>query len=345
MIVNVISPAPRDIWDKVLAEDPFALESQSSAWTDALCQSLGYTDASRMYEMSDGRKLVLPLLRRSVAGLSLFEGSNPAHCGVGGILASEGPRCIEVAAVLQDVVARRALVRSFWPHPGLATEWANAVPEGTTVIPRRAHLLNLDGGWDAVWSNRFTSSRRRGVRHAERSGVTVERGTSGQFLTEFYSLLTLATTRWARMQHEPRWLTLQRLRRRDPLRKFEAIASTLGERFRIWLAYVDGRPVAGLVVLQGVNAYYFRGAMDERMKSYGANNLLMSRSIEDACAAGCQNYYLGDTGWSPSAADFKERFGGLAYHYSEYRLEKLPLSVAERGAKSIVKRAIGFRDF
>ena len=345
MIVNVISPAPRDIWDKVLAEDPFALESQSSAWTDALCQSLGYTDASRMYEMSDGRKLVLPLLRRSVAGLSLFEGSNPAHCGVGGILASQGPRSIEVAAVLQDVVACRALVRSFWPHPALAAEWASAVPEGTEVVARRAHLLSLDGGWESVWSNRFAASRRRGVRHAERSGVTVERGTSGQFLAEFYSLLTLATTRWARMQHEPRWLTLKRLRRRDPLRKFETIAYALGERFRIWLAYVDRRPVAGIVVLLGVNAYDFRAAMDEGMKRYRANDLLMSRSIEDACAAGCQNYYLGDTGWSQSAADFKESFGGLAYHYSQYRLEKLPFLAAEKGAKSIVKRAIGFRDF
>jgi hypothetical protein len=54
-----------------------------------------------MYEMSDGRKLVLPLLKRSVAGVSLFEGSNPIHCGVGGVLASQGPRSIEVAAVLQ----------------------------------------------------------------------------------------------------------------------------------------------------------------------------------------------------------------------------------------------------
>jgi hypothetical protein len=33
VIVNVISPAPKDIWDKVLAEDPFALEGQASAGT------------------------------------------------------------------------------------------------------------------------------------------------------------------------------------------------------------------------------------------------------------------------------------------------------------------------
>jgi Acetyltransferase (GNAT) domain len=141
--------------------------------------------------------------------------------------------------------------------------------------------------------------------------VTVERRTSGQFLAEFYSLLTLATTGWARMQHEPRWLTIPRLRRRDPLRKFEAIADALGERFRIWLAHVDGRPVAAKMVLQGVNAYSFRGAMDESMKRYRANNLLMSRSIEDACGAGCQNYYFGDTAGHHQQLTLKRVLAGV----------------------------------
>jgi lipid II:glycine glycyltransferase (peptidoglycan interpeptide bridge formation enzyme) len=236
-------------------------------------------------------------------------------------------------------------VRSFWPHPLLAGEWATAMPAEAAKVPRRAHILDLEGGWEAVWSTRFSGNRRRGVRRAERSGVTVRQGTGEQFLPEFYSLLRLATTRWARMQHEPRWLTLQRLRWRDPLAKFESIARTLGERFRISLAYLNGNPVAGLVVLQGANAYYFRGAMDERVKSYGANDLLMSRSIEDACGAGCRTFYMGDSGFSPSAADFKERFGARPYNYSEYRLERFPVSAAVDRAKSIVERAIGFRDF
>ena len=122
MIVNVISPAPRDIWDKALAGGPYGLETQSSAWTDALSQSLGYTDASRMYQMSDGRKLVLPLRRRSVAGVSLFEGSNPARCGVGSILASQGRRHRGCCSSRGSPGAP-ALVRSFWPHPALAAEW------------------------------------------------------------------------------------------------------------------------------------------------------------------------------------------------------------------------------
>ena len=103
--------------------------------------------------------------------------------------------------------------------------------------------------------------------------------------------------------------------------------------------------MAGSVVLQGQNAYYFRGAMDERMKEFRPNDLLMARAIEDACRAGCRSYYMGDSGWSPSAGDFKERFGARPLRYSEYRFERLPLSRAEREIKSIVKRAIRFRDF
>jgi CelD/BcsL family acetyltransferase involved in cellulose biosynthesis len=344
-IRHVASPAPRAVWDEMMRGDPSALETQAPAWTDAMCEAAGFTDASRMYEMSDGRRLVLPLLRRSVGGVAVSECSNPLHCGVGGLVAPQGPRTTEIAAVLREIEQRRVLLRTFWPHPLRAAEWAAATPAGGVTVSRRAHLLDLRDGWDKVWSTSFTASRRRGVRTAERRGVTVCSGSAGQLLPEFYDLLELATARWARMQHEPRWLTLQRLNRRDPLKKFSSAARCLGGRFRVWIAWVDGRPVAGSVVLQGQNAYYFRGAMDERMKEFRPNDLLMARAIEDACRAGCRSYYMGDSGWSPSAGDFKERFGARPLRYSEYRFERLPFSRAEREIKSIVKRAIRFRDF
>jgi hypothetical protein len=344
-ITRMVSPAPRTAWDETLGSDPAALETQSPAWTDAMCAAMGFADASRAYEMADGRRLVLPLLRRSVGPVRLSEGSNPLHCGVGGLLAPDGPRPDEIAAVLRDLARRRVLVRTFWPQPQHADRWAAAAPERAVVVDRRAHLLDLEPGWDALWSKSFSAQRRRGVRTAERRGVKVESGVAGELLPEFYGLLELATARWARMQHEPRWLTMARLRGRDPLKKFQAAARSLGERFRVSVASVDGRPVAGLVVLQGRNAYYFRGAMDETMRDCRPNDLLHARAIEDACAAGCGAYYMGDSGWSPSAAAFKERFGAQPVHYREYRFERLPVSRTTHAAKSVVKRVIGFRDF
>lgn len=344
-LADSVSPAPREVWEEALRSDPAALETQSPAWTDAMCAAMGFTDASRAYEMRDGRRLVLPLLRRSVGPLAVSEGSNPLHCGVGGLLAPDGPRPAEIAAVLADLDRRPVPVRTFWPQPAHAERWAGVVRGRAVVVNRRAHQLDLAPGWEALWAKSFTAQRRRGVRTAERRGVKVETAAAGELLPEFYGLLELATARWARMQHEPRWLTMARLRGRDPLKKFQAAARALGERFRVSIAAVDGRPIAGLVVLQGRNAYYFRGAMDETQRDHRPNDLLHSRAIEDACRAGCGAYYMGDSGWSPSAAAFKERFGARPVHYQEYRFERLPLSRAEQAAKTAVKKTIRFRDF
>ena len=345
-IVNIISPAPRDAWEEVLRSDPFALETQSPAWADAMCVAGGFENVSRLYETADGRRLVLPLLRRSLAGGAVaFEASNPPHCGVGGLLAPGGACAGEITAVFDDLAQRRVLSQSVWPNPLLASAWTDAAPARATAITRRAHLLDLEGGWEEVWSKRFQKSSRTGARRAERCGVTVECGTAGRLVPEFYQLLEQAAARWARLQHEPYWLAVRRLKHRDPREKFEAIGRLLGERCRVWLARVEGRPAAASMVIQGVNAYDFRAAMDEELTKYRANDLILRLAIEDACKAGCRYYYMGDSGWSVSIAQFKERFGAQAYTYSEYRLEQLPLSRIESEIKKVIKWVLRFKDF
>ena len=347
-VVGVRSPAPRTTWREVLDLDPFMVETQSPEWADAMCASRGFKDASRLYEFADGRHVVLPLLRRRATGVSVFEASNPLHCGVGGAVAPGGPRAGEIAAVLRDLNRKPVVVRSVLPHPLVAEAWADAWPRaemaGGLVVPRRAHSVDLDGGIDVV-SARFGKLTRRGVRHAQRSGVAVERGTGGRLVDEFYDLMELATRRWARIQHEPPWLALRRLHHREPRSKFHAVGLHLGDRMRIWLARVDGRPIATLLVLRGTNAYYLRGAMDEAMRHHRANDLLHVSVMEDACAAGCRSYYLGDSGWSDSLAQYKERLGAQRCHYAEYRSERVPVTRADRAVKGAVKRVIGFKDF
>ena len=343
---RVTAPAPREVWREVLAQDPDAVVSQSPEWLDALCAAGHHADASRLYELPGGRNLILPMVRR--VGLPngyRVEASLPAAWGMGGIVAPGGASGEDVAAVFSELASRVQLRTSISPSPLLASAWAAARPSGTTTVARRAHVLKLDRPFGKLWSERFTGSARTAVRKAERSGLTVECDVSGRLVPVFYELFEQSLRRWASQQHEPAALALWRGRRRDPMHKFELMSKLLGDACRIWVAWSDGRPAAAILVLQRGNAHYTRGAMDKELAGpTRANYLLHSRAIEDACSAGCRVYHMGESGRSESLAQFKTRFGAEAHDYAEYHLERFAITTADKRARAVVKRIIGFRD-
>src|SRR5918995_4452353 len=89
-VVEMASPAPRDIWRGVLRDDPGATALQTPQYFDAVLTATRGRDASRVYQLSDGRQLVLPLVQeRAVAGLRV-ESAYPGGYGHGGMLATGG---------------------------------------------------------------------------------------------------------------------------------------------------------------------------------------------------------------------------------------------------------------
>ena len=342
---GVITPAPRDVWHELAAADPSGLVSQTPEWIDVLCRS-GYEDASRLYRTADGRRLLLPLVRRRGGVPRPFAplASVPASWGMGGLLADATPTAADVALVVADLRRLPAVQVTVRPNPLHAAQWAQAT-RGTSAIalPRRAHVLDLDGGPDAVWK-RFRTSARSGVRKAQALGVEVRCG-GLELLSDFRFLFELSVRRWAEMQHEPVALAKLRAFRRDPPAKFLHVAEAMPHRLRVWVAYHDEEPVAGLIVLVGANASYTRGAMDkERAGSLHANELLQWSAIQDACAAGCRSYHMGESGTSAALGAFKEKFGAKPVNYAELHLERLPIVRSQSAARSVVKHAVGFRD-
>jgi hypothetical protein len=344
--VHVTSPAPPKLWESVLAADPDALVSHTPAWMDLMCRCSGYDDASRLYELPTGRQLVVPMARRRpLLGSLATEASLPMSWGMGGIVAPGGVQPADVAAVLSDLARQNVARTSLRPNPIQGEMWNAAVPPGAIAIPRLAHVLALEGGFARVWKERFTGTARTSVRKAERSGLTVERDTSGRLVPVLYQLFERSVERWAEQQHEPRALALWRAHRRDPRRKFELMATTLRGACHMWVAWADGQPAAATVVLQAANASYAYGMMDKELAGpTQANYLLQQLAIEEACDVGCRHYHMGESGASASLGAFKARFGANAYRYAQYHLERLPITTLERGARGIVKRIIGFRD-
>jgi len=343
---QVLSPAPREAWRELYRRDPEALPSQSPEWLDCICAFGGYKDASRLYTLPDGQQLLLPnVARKALPERLSVQASLPYAWGMGGVLTKRELRPEDLAVVFDDLTKRNVMSISLVPNPRQGSLWQAAQPEGIMGIPRRAHVLDLKGGFDKVWSERFTKQTRKQVRKAEKSGVVVECDTTGRLVPVFEALFQRSVDRWAEQQNEPRWLAHLRASQRDPFEKTRHIARSMGEACRVWVAWHEGVPVAASMVLVGANVDGLRSVSDKTLAApLNANDLLKKLAIEDACRAGCRYYHLGESGESAGIAAFKERLGARPYPYTEYRLERLPLSRLDRGLRGVVKRAIGFKD-
>ena len=272
--------------------------------------------------------LCLGLWRRSRAQ-TLADG--PSRAGAGGSGRAGAPH----HDLPKPVPRRRRLA------PALEVAGAARIER----ISRRAHVIDLHGGFEHVWTNRRATKARSGARKAEKHGVEARAYRGGEGVEVFYRLYLRSIDRWAERQHEPKRPADRRAAHRDPLAKLQHIAGTLRDACRIWIAWRLGQPIAGTIVLIGRNADYILGAMDKCLAGpVNANDLLHARAIEEACHLGCGRYHMGESGQSSSLAQYKQRLGALAFDYEEVHLERLPLTRTDRVLRGAVKRILGFRD-
>jgi len=271
--------------------------------------------------------------------------SLPSSWGTGGLLAERTPDAHDIAAVLEDLRALPAVRVMLRPNPLQARVWEEAAHGSPFVrLPRRAHVLDLRGGVEALWNRGFPATTRGALRRAEATGLEVRVGSTPELL-DFRRLYELAVRRLAEVRHEPRALAMLRAYRRDPPAKFMHIAEAMPDRLRVWIAARDGVPVAGLIVLLGANATCAREVIDSSQPdAVRASELLHWHAVQEACEAECTTYHMGESGLSAGADEFKERLGAQPIAYADYCFERLPLQWSENTARVMVKRAIGFRD-
>lgn len=342
--IRVTTPASRDAWQHVMVADKDALPYQSPEWFDCILLIGNYQDASRMYEMPDGRFLVMPLVRHPYLPIQF---SPPHGWGMGGLLSSTGALFPEdIAAVFADLRQQSAVRTSIRPNPRQADLWEAGRPDWVTAVPRHAHIIELSENFDDVWMGKMSKRTRKIVRKAERQpDLTAEWDATGRLIPAFYDLLLTSFSRWSAQQNEPLWLTHWRGKRRDPYEKFVEIAEQLGPMCRVYMAYRDGVPAASSITLQAANVNDSRGAMDRELAGQsGTNYLIQKMAIEEACKAGCRYYHLGESSPNSGLSQYKERFGAVGHPYFEYHIEKLPITKADKQLRTFVKKMIGFKD-
>ncbi len=341
-LLDVVSPARIDTWRELVRLDPEAGAAQTPDWLASICEVGPYRDASRLYRFDDGRRVLLPFAARRRLPV---EASWPFDWGAGGPLADGPLQARQIRAVYDDLLAQRRLRLTLRPGPFADPAW-DQVPTAFAIDEHTSYCVDLTGGFDRLWSGGFHGSVRRAVRKALRSGLRIEVDRTGRLIGVFDQLYRRSVARWAEQQHEPLRLAAWRAERSNPRRKFEAVARRLGDRCAVWVAWLGDEPAAAMIVLrQGTQVRYWRGAMDHRLASpTRANDLLHQQVIEDACRQGATRYHLGESRPGSGLAAFKAGFGASPYQSNSYFVERLPLTGVDAAVRSTAKRLLRFRD-
>lgn len=343
---SVTSTVAPSVWRSLAASDPAAVLSQSLEWADCVRSDGRYDDVSRLYQFDDGDRILVPLARRrGLPRCCASIGSWPGVWGVGGPLIENGRMHEENAtAVLDDLAEQRALTLRIQMRDGEGAAWLRSRRYRAT--PYSSAVIDLDGGFKTVWQQRFTSGARRSVLRAERSRLEVRSDNGGALLPPFNYLFEQSIRRWSAQQREPLVLTRWRTRRQTAESMLEIISHRFGERFKIWIASVDGRPAASIIVIgSGAYAKYWRGAMDKDLAApVRANELLHRLAIEEACDLGYRYYEMGESRDGSPLEQFKRKLGAETRRGYTLRSERVPLSKLNTATRTLVKRAIGFVD-
>jgi hypothetical protein len=320
---------------------------QTPAWRDCVCSGSRWRDASRLYELTDGRRLVLMAARKSVPGLPAVETSWPHGWGTGGVLAPGGVRPDEVDLVCADIAARGVLSATVRPAFGAAPAWSQA-RLGAAAISRTVHVAYLEKPFEQYWARtvppKVRSNIRGARRHLERAGITLTAGHAPELVRAFYGTY-LAWTDWrARQRKIPLAAARWQARHLEPFEKFAAVAGLLGDDCRIQVAWQDGRAVGAAISLHtGGSAVGWRLYADRSLPArFRLTEVLITESLRYACDTGCRYLEMGESGGKDSLADIKARFGGQAFPLAEYYHERVPLSPALAGFQSVRRRAEEF---
>lgn len=347
-LVDVVSPAPRDIWRGVLRDDPGATALQTPEYLDAVVTATAGTDVSRFYQLRDGRQLVLPLVRRrSRLGLHLDAGY-PGGYGHGGMLATGGLLADDVRAAVQDLRGRSLSLRIGGGHH-TREQWSAGLLPGVIEDRRRVEVIDLEPGYAGNLTGfreaRFCAKTRQKLRRAVKLGVEVERDTTGRLIGVFYDIYRAWVERSIHCLGLPPTLARWHALHHEPYRKFQTVADTIGEACRVFVAWYQGRPIAASILLvHGQHAIGWRSySIRELAAPVSANLLTQVTGIEDAISSGCRYIDLGQSGGVADLLHFKSSLGASPRPVVDLRIEPAGLTrlrATEKRAEGVLVRAL-----
>ena len=325
-VAQIIHPVPVQTWREVLAADPDAMAQQTPEYATAVRRVTGGHDASRLYVLGDGRRLVLPLVGRAPLPGVRWEAAFPTGYGHGGLLAEGGLRPSDLELVVADLRRGGSLSAGLDGHHHTAERWAASGVQrfdGVSEHRRRVDVIDLSDGYDALVRDGFSRGARSNLRRAERKGVELESAVGGRLVPLYYRIYLDWVEERLASSALPAPVGRHLARRRDSLAKIQTVADQVGEDCRITIAWHGGEPVAGSITLvHGACATGWRTCSVKALAApVAANTYVHAAEFRDAVDSGCRYFDLGQSSDVPGLLEYKRSLGGHPRDVVDFRVE------------------------
>lgn len=291
-------------------------------WSRLLKQAFGWTVGAVAAHREERLIAYLPFVRKRRFGRLVYVCLPLSH-DAGALLAAGESR---LPPGLLNGVAPLELHAAL---PGNDEIGATSVEHVESVI----ELKRYDSA-EAMFKG-MSSSRRRKVRKALREGVVTRETTAAEDFEIFAELQSVTRRR----QGAPDY----------PRRFFPAMAEHLGrgDAARLRLGFLDGRPVAGVILLRDpcrdrVIYGYGASVADQDVLATGVNPRLLWESMEEAFAEGFATFSFGSTAvHHDKLLAYKTRFGAVSVPLPRVRLPAGALpSVREGGVLNRIAQPV-----
>jgi hypothetical protein len=318
-----LRPATANEWDVLLRGSPadYALAHTFEFGRAIASAYSGYTFEPRLGEFEDGTIVLWPLVRLpgKLWFLRRFEAMPLSLNGLP-VVARGELTSRHLSALISALGADSLELNS-----GALDNAPTAFPTGSWEVRKAVtHVLDLRGGWDAVWETRFSNKVRNQCRMAWKKGVAVRVARGAADFESYYQIYCDSTRRWGYIQ--PPY----------PFALFQALAGISGPGVELKLGLVDGQPIAGIVLMHGCRStLYWSGAMLKEAANYSVNNALLEVAIREACERGAVIFDFGASGELESVREFKERFGAVATSYESLGLQSRRHSLLVAAARCL----------
>lgn len=317
-IKNVQEPVSESMhWDFLEKCESYSY-FQTPDWIRVLTTTyLNYKNATCLFQFSDNANILLPLIKvKKIKGLVSTYHSMPFNT-YGGMIISD---CIPAKSVqgqgfqiadwdekniqiIKHLESKRWIKFSITPEPLKESLKSKVQSPKLKCILMETQILRLEKGYKWIWENRFDSKNRNQIRKARKSGLTLAENIpdSGRLYYQLYRE-TIITRKGKGLVY--------------PETLFIELAKS-PEKAKYYFAFWNGKPVAGIIVLNGKGtAMYWSAVSLPEGKTLCANQLLLDHAIQNAAESGITIFDFGASKGLHAVKKFKSAFGGEEITYS-----------------------------